>query len=115
MIREFHLADWFTLGNACAGVGALLAVMAYVQDAERAHVYDAATLVLVAFVLDILDGRIARWRRTSSALGRELDALADVNSFGVAPAIGYCCGMRSAIDQAILAAFVGRGASRLAR
>ena len=116
MIREFHLADWFTLGNACAGVGALFAMMAYVQGGERHYVYSAAALVVAALVLDVLDGRIARWRRTSSAMGRELDSLADVISFGVAPAaIGYGCGMQGALDQVILAGFVGCGVSRLAR
>jgi CDP-diacylglycerol---serine O-phosphatidyltransferase len=116
MIREFHLADWFTLGNACAGVGALFAMMAYLQNGNAIHVYTAATLVVAALVLDVLDGRIARWRRTSSALGRELDSLADVISFGVAPAaIGFGCGMHGSLDQVVLAAFVGCGVSRLAR
>jgi len=116
MIREFHLADWFTLGNACAGVGALFAIMAYLQNGKTTHVYVAATLVFVALALDVLDGRIARWRRTSSPLGRELDSLADIISFGVAPAaIGYGCGMQGSLDQIILAGFVGCGVSRLAR
>lgn len=116
MIREFHLADWFTLGNAVAGVGALFAMMAYLQSGDRVHVYVAAALVVVALVLDVLDGRIARWRQKSSAFGRELDSLADVISFGVAPAaIGYGCGMQGLLDQLVLACFVGCGVSRLAR
>jgi CDP-diacylglycerol---serine O-phosphatidyltransferase len=116
MIREFHLADWFTLGNASAGVGALFAMMAFLQNGNPMHVYMAVALVVVALVLDVLDGRIARWRRTSSALGRELDSLADIISFGVAPAaIGYGCGMQGLLDQIVLAGFVGCGVSRLAR
>jgi CDP-diacylglycerol--serine O-phosphatidyltransferase len=67
-------------------------------------------------VFDVLDGRIARWRQQQSALGRELDSLADVISFGVAPAaIGYASGMRGLWDCLILGYFVCCGVSRLAR
>jgi CDP-diacylglycerol--serine O-phosphatidyltransferase len=116
MIREFHLADWFTLGNAASGVGALFSVMSYLQSGDRLHVYFAAGLVVVALVFDVLDGRIARWRQKSSAMGRELDSLADVISFGVAPAVmGYACGMQGLIDRLVLGFFVACGVSRLAR
>lgn len=95
MIREFHLADWFTLGNAVCGVGALFSSMTYLETGGVVHVYFAAALVLAALIFDVLDGRIARWRQKSSAMGRELDSLADVISFGVAPAIiAYACGMQ---------------------
>ena len=42
--------------------------------------------VVLALVFDVMDGRVARWRHTASVMGRELDSLADVISFGVAPA-----------------------------
>jgi CDP-diacylglycerol--serine O-phosphatidyltransferase len=116
MIREFHLADWLTLGNATGGVGALFSMMSYLQTGDREYVYLASVLVVVALVFDVLDGRVARWRQNASAMGRELDSLADVISFGVAPAaIGYGCGMAGALDQAVLAFFVACGVSRLAR
>jgi CDP-diacylglycerol---serine O-phosphatidyltransferase len=116
MIREFHLADWFTLGNAWCGVGALFSVMSWLQTGERVHLYFACALVPVALVFDVLDGRIARWRRKSSAMGRELDSLADVISFGVAPAaIAYGCGMQGLYDRIVLVFFVACGVSRLAR
>jgi len=116
MIREFHLADWFTLGNAVCGVGALFSMMTYLQIGEPQHVYYACELVVAALVFDVLDGRIARWRNKSSALGRELDSLADVISFGVVPAvIGYGCGMQGLIDRVVLGFFVACGVSRLAR
>ena len=86
MIRGFHLADFFTLGNAACGVGAVFCAMAYVAEQLAGHFYAAAALAPAAFVFDVLDGRIARWRQPHSALGRELDSLADVISFGVAPA-----------------------------
>jgi CDP-diacylglycerol---serine O-phosphatidyltransferase len=116
MIREFHLADWFTLGNAVCGTGAIFSIMTYLQLHEVLHVYFACSLVLAALIFDILDGRIARWRQKSSILGRELDSLADVISFGVAPAIiGYGCGMQGLYDRIVLAYFVACGVSRLAR
>ena len=116
MIREFHLADWVTLGNAVCGTGALFSMMTYLQTGDVMHVYFACGLVLVALIFDVLDGRIARWRQTSSALGRELDSLADIISFGVAPAlIAYGCGMQGLYDRIVLTYFVACGVSRLAR
>ena len=116
MIREFHLADWFTLGNAVCGTGALFATMTYIETADVIHIYFACALVIAALIFDILDGRIARWRQKSSAMGRELDSLADVISFGVAPAIiGYGCGLQGFYDRIVLAYFVACGVSRLAR
>lgn len=116
MIREFHLADWFTLSNAFCGVGALFAVMTYLQSGEVLHLYFACGLIPFALLFDVLDGRIARWRQKSSAMGRELDSLADVISFGVAPAvIAYGCGMQGLFDRIVLLFFVASGVSRLAR
>lgn len=116
MIREFHLADWVTLANAVCGVSAIFAVMAYLQDGDVWHVHVACALIPAALAFDVLDGRVARWRRNSSALGRELDSLADVISFGVAPAaIAYACGMQGLWDCVILVFFVTCGVSRLAR
>ena len=116
MIREFHLADWFTLGNAVCGMGALFSVMTYLQVGEVMHIYFACGMVLAAVVFDVLDGRIARWRQQTSAMGRELDSLADVISFGVAPAaIAYGCGMQGLYDRIVLVYFVACGVSRLAR
>ena len=116
MIREFHLADWFTLGNAVCGTASLFATITYVQTDVVAHVYFACALILFALVFDVLDGRIARWRQKASAMGRELDSLADIISFGVAPAmIGYGLGMQGLFDRIVLVFFVARGVSRLAR
>src|SRR4030065_2341499 len=116
MIRGFHLADWFTLGNAACGVGALFAVMTYLQNPAVLHLYFACALVLLAFIFDVFDGRVARWRQQTSLLGRELDSLADVISFGVVPAaIAYGVGMDGLWDRVILIYFVACGVSRLAR
>src|SRR4029079_2740756 len=69
-----------------------------------------------ALAFDVLDGRVARWRQQHSALGRELDSLADVISFGVAPAVlAFAAGMSGGWDAVILIYFVCCGVSRLAR
>jgi CDP-diacylglycerol--serine O-phosphatidyltransferase len=116
MIREFQLADWFTLANAVCGTGALFSTLTYLETREIMHIYFAGGMVFAALLFDVLDGRIARWRQKSSGMGRELDSLADVISFGVAPAvIGYGCGMQGFYDRIILTFFVACGVSRLAR
>lgn len=117
MLRDFHLADWFTLANAFCGTGAIFAAMRYLQ--EGGGIRDlmlGMALVPLAFVFDALDGRVARWRKVASTLGRELDSLADVISFGVAPAaLGYACGLQGGWDWLVLSFFVCCGVSRLAR
>jgi CDP-diacylglycerol--serine O-phosphatidyltransferase len=116
LIRSFHLADFLTLGNATCGVLAVFAMMRYVETRQTRCLLMAAALIPLALVLDVLDGRIARWRMKHSAMGRELDSLADVISFGVAPAaIAYGAGMTGLWDVVILVYFVACGVSRLAR
>jgi CDP-diacylglycerol--serine O-phosphatidyltransferase len=116
MIRGFHLADVFTLANAGCGVASLFSAMTFVASGLKANFYLAAALLPVALVFDALDGRVARWRQRHSAMGRELDSLADVISFGVAPAaLAFAAGMRGGWDWVVLIYFVCCGVSRLAR
>jgi len=116
MLRAFHLADAFTLLNAACGVAAIGMAMRALVTQRVDELLIAAAFAPAALVFDVLDGRVARWRRTSSALGRELDSLADVISFGVAPAaLAYACGMQGAWDALVLVYFVCCGVSRLAR
>jgi CDP-diacylglycerol--serine O-phosphatidyltransferase len=116
MIRNFHLADFFTLANGCCGTAAIFLAMDHVREARHDKVYAAGLLVAGALVFDVLDGRIARWRQKASAMGRELDSLADVISFGVAPAcLAYAVGMTGMWDALALLYFVACGISRLAR
>jgi CDP-diacylglycerol--serine O-phosphatidyltransferase len=78
--------------------------------------YAAAAMAPAALFFDVLDGRVARWRQTHSSLGRELDSLADVVSFGVAPAaLGFAAGLAGGWDVVALVYFVCCGVSRLAR
>jgi CDP-diacylglycerol---serine O-phosphatidyltransferase len=116
MIRGFHLADFFTLANAACGVAGVFLAMTYVASGSRSHFYAAAAMAPAAFVFDWLDGNIARWRRRHSAMGRELDSLADVISFGVAPAaLAFAAGLTGGWDWVALIYFVCCGVSRLAR
>jgi CDP-diacylglycerol---serine O-phosphatidyltransferase len=116
MIREFHLADVLTLGNAASGFAAILFSVLYMDSQSPAQFFAAAAMTPVALVFDWLDGRVARWRRQHSALGRELDSLADIISFGVAPALlGFAAGLRGEWDWVALTYFICCGVSRLAR
>jgi CDP-diacylglycerol--serine O-phosphatidyltransferase len=116
MVRTFVLADLITLGNAFCGTGAVLASMSYVATGERAAIWGALVLLPLALVCDALDGAVARWRRKSSPLGADLDSLADIVSFGVAPAaLGFALGLRGGWDAVALCFFVACGISRLAR
>jgi CDP-diacylglycerol--serine O-phosphatidyltransferase len=116
MIRGFHLADLFTLANASCGIASVFAAMTYLVSPSIGLFILAAALVPLALVFDALDGRVARWRHAHSTLGRELDSLADIVSFGVAPAaLAFAAGMRGGWDWVALTYFVGCGVSRLAR
>jgi CDP-diacylglycerol--serine O-phosphatidyltransferase len=116
MIRTFVLADFVTLGNGFAGAGTILSAMQYLATQQEGWLWLAFALMPVALILDFADGRIARWRFKSSPLGADLDSLADVISFGMAPAaLAFAVGMRGALDVIVLLYFVACGISRLAR
>jgi CDP-diacylglycerol---serine O-phosphatidyltransferase len=105
------LPSLFTTGNLFAGFWAVI-------KSIHGEFSDAAVLIGCAIVLDLLDGRIARLTNTTSEFGGELDSLADVISFGVAPAVlAYTWGFSSLPRVGWLAAFlfVVCGALRLAR
>jgi CDP-diacylglycerol--serine O-phosphatidyltransferase len=116
MVRSFVLADFLTLGNGFCGSGSVLASMQYLVTTESRWLVLAMSLLPVALIFDFADGRVARWRRRASLLGADLDSLADVISFGMAPAaIGFAAGMRGELDVVVLLYFVACGISRLAR
>ncbi len=78
----YVLPSLFTVGNLLCGYYAILASAAgSSSDLDR-----AAKLIGIAVVLDTLDGRVARMSNVSSPFGKEFDSLADVISFGIAPA-----------------------------
>ncbi len=116
MLRDYRAADLITLANAGAGMAAVLVMMSYLTTAESWRVYLALALMPAALFFDIADGRVARRRGEHSPFGQELDSLADIVSFGVAPAaLGYGLGLRAGLDIIILIFFVACGISRLAR
>jgi CDP-diacylglycerol--serine O-phosphatidyltransferase len=116
MIRSFVLADFLTLLNGACGTGSVFALMQYLVSAEHGWLLAAFVLIPLALVFDFADGRVARWRHESSALGADLDSLADVISFGLAPAtLGFAIGLRGSLDIVLLLYFVACGISRLAR
>lgn len=116
LLRTFVLADLLTLGNAGCGMGSVLLAMQFVATGEPRMLAYAMGVLPAALVLDVLDGHVARARRASSPLGADLDSLADVVSFGVAPAaVAFALGLRGLLDAIVLVYFVGCGISRLAR
>ncbi len=116
MLRDLVLADLLTLGNAACGTLAIFMCLKGLDHHEPGYIWTAFALIPVSLLLDIFDGAVARWRRKSSYLGADLDSLADIVSFGVAPAvIGYTLGLRGGWDVVVLVLFVTAGISRLAR
>lgn len=116
MLRTFVPADLITMVNAACGIGAILACIRYVATADTTFVIAAFVLLPIALVADVLDGAVARATRRHSPLGADLDSLADVLSFGAAPAVlAFTLGLDGGWDSAVLVFFVVCGISRLAR
>jgi CDP-diacylglycerol--serine O-phosphatidyltransferase len=117
MLRSYTAADALTIGNAACGTIAIFLCLEYISAEELRFLWIAFLLLPLALVLDVLDGYVARLNRArQSVLGSDLDSLADVISFGVAPAVlGYTLGLRGGWDMLILTYFVVCGVSRLAR
>lgn len=116
MLRNYQPADLITLANGAAGMAAVFATMSYLISPDHWRIYLALSLLPIALIFDIADGKVARRQHEQSLFGQELDSLADIVSFGVAPAVlAYGLGMRGAIDVIILIYFVACGISRLAR
>jgi CDP-diacylglycerol--serine O-phosphatidyltransferase len=116
MLRDFTLADVITLSNGALGTASVLFCLEFLVSGARNWLWSAFGVLPAAMVADYMDGKVARWRRKGSLLGAQLDSLADLVSFGVAPAvIAFSVGMRGALDLAVLILFVGCGISRLAR
>jgi CDP-diacylglycerol--serine O-phosphatidyltransferase len=107
----YLLPSMFTMANLFCGYACIVHSMRYELE-------PAALFIGFAFVLDMLDGRIARMTGTTSAFGLEFDSLADVVSFGVAPAIlSFQWGLQplGRIGWAAGFLFVAAAAVRLAR
>jgi len=116
MFRSFVLADLITLANASCGMAAIFLCLNETSGAHGPYFWIVFVLLPLALLCDILDGFVARRLASHSLLGADLDSLADVVSFGVAPAVlGFTLGLRGLWDELILIYFVVCGISRLAR
>ncbi len=109
LLKTLKVADFITIGNFCAGLFSIFFCM-------MGELSVAAFLLFGAFVLDFLDGRVARYTNSANKFGKELDSLGDIVSFGVAPAVfGFAAGLNEPFHMIILAFFASCGMLRLAR
>lgn len=114
-MRKSCIPNVFTFINLSCGIISILSVMS-------GNYAKAGIFILIAGLVDRYDGRVARFLNVSSELGKELDSLADLVSFGVAPSIlTYILfdfanlGPKGLLGFAILLLFPICGAYRLAR
>jgi CDP-diacylglycerol--serine O-phosphatidyltransferase len=116
MLRSFVWADLLTFGNAGCGMIALFLCLHALTEGQREFLWGVFLVLPLALIFDVLDGYMARRWDQHSRLGADLDSLADIISFGVAPAVlGFSVGLRGLWDMVVLTYFVGCGISRLAR
>ncbi|KAL7272471.1 CDP-diacylglycerol-serine O-phosphatidyltransferase [Rhizina undulata] len=118
MIRALHLADLITELNGFCGVMSIFSSLRYCLGGpeDLTHLWTAMTFMPFGLFFDFMDGKVARWRKKSSLMGQELDSLADLISFGMAPAAyAFAIGFRTFLDTILLSFFVLCGLSRLAR
>lgn len=111
----FILPNLFTLSSVFCG---FFAITLCAGELTRESLFQAAIAICFAFFFDLADGRVARLTRTQSNLGMQLDSLADVISFGAAPALlVYKWGLTSFGLWGVVIGFlfVAAGALRLAR
>lgn len=85
-VKIYLLPNLFTAGNLACGFFALTWIFKYEVGGDFEPIHLAIRLILAAFACDFLDGRVARFTSRQSSFGREFDSLADIVSFGVAPA-----------------------------
>jgi len=107
----YILPSLFTVGNMFCGFFSMVETL-------RGHLGNAAVLIIVATFADLLDGRIARMTNTVTDFGREYDSLADIVSFGMAPALlAFQWGLwqKPRLGLAVAFLFLVAGSIRLAR
>ena len=123
---NFRLADAITIMNGVCGALSIFSSLRFLSltanlpfpPSREAYnvLYFAHSLPILGFGFDALDGTVARWMGGGSMLGQEMDSLADLISFGVAPAaLAFTLGLRTPLDCLALLLFVSAGLARLAR
>jgi CDP-diacylglycerol--serine O-phosphatidyltransferase len=109
ILRTVKVADIFTVGNLVCGVMSIFA-------ASNDQFNHAASLIVLALVMDTLDGKVAKLMHQANSFGKQLDSLADLTSFGIAPAAFYYSLREPGIGiLLILILFTICGMMRLAR
>lgn len=86
-MTKSSVANIFTFGNLSCGLLSLTMTLAAASQNNSEYYKLACAFILLAGIIDRYDGRVARALKVSSELGKELDSLADLVSFGVAPSI----------------------------
>ncbi|EIW85013.1 CDP-diacylglycerol--serine O-phosphatidyltransferase [Coniophora puteana RWD-64-598 SS2] len=116
LVRNFRLADLITIMNGVCGSLSIFSSGHYLLTKDEDYLWLALTLPLAGLMFDFMDGKVARWRKSSSMVGQELDSLADLISFGVAPMVlAFAVGFRTYLDTVCLTGFICCGLARLAR
>jgi len=116
LVRNFRLADLVTIMNGVCGSFSIFSSGQYLLTKDDDFLWWALALPLAGLMFDFMDGKVARWRKSTSLLGQELDSLADLISFGVAPAVvAFAVGLRTYLDTICLTGFICCGLARLAR
>lgn len=118
LLKALHMADYITELNGFCGIMSVFSSLRYClgDPADTGNLYLALAFLPFGLFFDFMDGRVARWRKKSSMMGQELDSLADLISFGLAPAcVAFSLGLRTTFDTVLLAMFVLCGLTRLAR
>ncbi|KAH9951924.1 CDP-diacylglycerol-serine O-phosphatidyltransferase [Amylocystis lapponica] len=116
LVRNFRLADMVTIMNGVCGSLSIFMSAKYLVTADGDYLWSALGFPLAGLMFDFMDGKVARWRNETSMLGQELDSLADLISFGVAPALlAFVVGLRTYLDTVVLTGFICCGLARLAR
>ncbi len=130
--KIYWLPNLMTAGNLCCGFFAVLTIFKGIFEASAGGGYDvliarvyyerAILLIFAACVFDLLDGRVARLGGKESEFGREFDSLADIISFGMAPAMLMAKAVLFPLDELVnglgwvlACIYVLCGALRLAR
>ncbi|CCE92165.1 CDP-diacylglycerol-serine O-phosphatidyltransferase TDEL_0D05810 [Torulaspora delbrueckii] len=116
MIRNLHMADFITMLNGFCGFYSIVSCLRFTLTNKPHYVQRAHFFIFLGMCFDFFDGRVARLRNRSSLMGQELDSLADLVSFGVAPAsVAFSIGFQTTVDVLVLSFFVLCGLARLAR
>ena len=109
IIRHLKIADCFTLGNLFSGVLAI-------YFAAGGELYLSAALLFLSVVLDVLDGKIAGLMNQKNVFGKQIDSMADLVSFGVAPVmVCFVLGSPGLLTITVGLFFIACGMLRLAR